>query len=529
MKLESGVGVVGLQRVTWVVALLILGYGLVLALASPVGFPASLQTGSRWPLLSDKPVGEDGFYMLTVAWNLAQGQGLTSSSGEVTTGVQPLATIVFAAAALAVKAFGGDKWEFVRVVIVLGVATLVGLAFALGRIAQMITGPDLSRERLAASSAWAAVLAMTSFHAFRLCTYGLETGLYLLLVALTTGFVLNLKGAVPGALGSFKLGVLIGLTSLARVDFVVVAIVASVPLLLFARRWARTLVIAGFTALALVAPWFLWVHAVSSVWMPSSGTAQMGWSLSWSRASTMAAAIAQQLAPWFYSGARAILVLAQVMSVLFLGFLVWRSGRPVLAIRSDGSARRAFWYLAATTTSLVPVYLLLFGSGHFYGRYISPLMIFSIPAAALVISRFCGSGRRANFIVPAGLLVVFSVQAMVSLHRGRVGNSHSLAAGYVHSLHRSARVGAFQSGVLGYFNAGVYNLDGKVSRGALEALQAGRVGPYVESEGIQRLIGWPEEIEYLQRSSSGLAQWVPCPPPVPSTHRCVERSGSSPP
>ena len=529
MKVESGVSVAGVQRVTWAVALLVLGYGLFLSLASPIGFPASLQTDSRLPFLADKPVGEDGFYMLTVAWNLAQGHGLTSSSGEVTTGVQPLATFVYSAAALGVKSLGGDKWQLVRVVIALGVLTLVGLAFALGRIAQLITGPDQSSQHLAASSAWAAVLTLTSFHAFRLCTYGLETGLYLLLMAVTTAFVLSLKGAVPGVVDSLRLGILIGLTSLARVDFAVVAVIASVPLLLLARRWARTLIVAGFTAIAVVAPWFLWVHSVSGVWMPSSGSAQMGWSLSWSRVGAMVAAITQQMAPWFYSGARIVPFLAQVMSILFIICVMWKWRRANPAAYGGEFAPRVFWYLAAATVSLVPIYLFAFHSGHFYSRYISPLLVFSIPIAALIISSLIGTGRKALLAVPASLLVVFSVQAFVSLHMGRVGNSHTLAAGYVRSLERSVRVGAFQSGVIGYFNQDVYNLDGKVSRGALEALRIGGVGPYLESEGIERIIGWPEEIEYLQGSSSRLAQWVTCPPPVPPTHRCVESPGGSPP
>ena len=37
------------------------------------------------PYVSDKIIGEDGYYMLTVAWNLAQGHGISYNFGEQTT------------------------------------------------------------------------------------------------------------------------------------------------------------------------------------------------------------------------------------------------------------------------------------------------------------------------------------------------------------------------------------------------------------------------------------------------------------
>ena len=64
------------------------------------------------------------------------------------------------------------------------------------------------------------------------------------------------------------------------------------------------------------------------------------------------------------------------------------------------------------------------------------------------------------------------MQSYGSLHLGKVGNGHSITAGYIQLNFQSNkdRIGAFQSGVIGYFNNNVINLDGKLDHNALKAL-----------------------------------------------------------
>ena len=51
-------------------------------------------------------------------------------------------------------------------------------------------------------------------------------------------------------------------------------------------------------------------------------------------------------------------------------------------------------------------------------------------------------------------------------------------------------VGAVQTGTLGYFHDRTYNLDGKVSPEALEAVEARRIPAYVVDKDIQHLVDW---------------------------------------
>ena len=73
--------------------------------------------------------------MLTVAWNIAEGKGFSYNNGIRTTGVQPLAALVYSVPALIVQSSNGDKYLFARIIIVLAAALQVIFAFMIYRLA----------------------------------------------------------------------------------------------------------------------------------------------------------------------------------------------------------------------------------------------------------------------------------------------------------------------------------------------------------------------------------------------------------
>ena len=74
----------------------VLLYAALLAFLSHSTFPVAVHSGAHWPWLMDKPVGEDGYYMLTVADNIASRGKILYNWGIPATGIQPLVTVLFA-------------------------------------------------------------------------------------------------------------------------------------------------------------------------------------------------------------------------------------------------------------------------------------------------------------------------------------------------------------------------------------------------------------------------------------------------
>ena len=112
-----------------------IAYNFILAFGSLEGSPKHHSGNGFFPYLNEKPLTEDGFYMLTVAWNIAAGKGIVYNYNIKTTGIQPLATFIYAVPAYVVQSFNGDKYLLVRFVIILSALLQVLFAYLIYRIA----------------------------------------------------------------------------------------------------------------------------------------------------------------------------------------------------------------------------------------------------------------------------------------------------------------------------------------------------------------------------------------------------------
>lgn len=493
---------------------LVLLYGIALASFSLPAFPTALSSDHRWPYLSDKPLGEDGFYMLTIAWNAGRGQGFAYNGGELTTGVQPLSTIVDAAVAGAVQRSGGDKWIFARVMIVVGVLELLLFAAVMRRLTVAIT-----RDESAANVAF--LLVLCNYAVFRHFTYGLETGVSLILVAWCVRATLPDAGRIRPVL----FGALAGLAILARIDFAVVLAVILILAIVSRRLTVAGACVAGAMATLVCAPWFLWVHHVSDHWFPSSGRSQIllldGAHVA-PRLMVMANALGQPLSPWLYVELPKAALL-RVATGAWQPVVTWGvaliaaavalavAGRLTRAARTR--AWEAGWMWAAAFGVLGASYVVFFNSEHFFARYMAPVSVLTIPVLAWALAGVAvrPAGRLLIVMLPA----LFVVTAAVTMHTGRIGNVHALTAGFIErDLPPGARIGAFQSGVIGYFNETVINLDGKVNAASLGMAGGGREA-YIDRADIQYLVEWRGILLGGLDGAWLMAQWAPCPVQVP--------------
>ncbi|MEY4765984.1 MAG: hypothetical protein RI907_2657 [Pseudomonadota bacterium] len=516
----------GLAAAAWFTGFCVLVYGLWLAEMALPGFPHAVNVATHMPFLLDKPVGEDGFYMLAVAWQAALGKGLVGNFDQPVTGIQPLATLLYAGVAKLVHAAGGDKQHFVRAVMVFGALNFMLFAHQMGLIAQRLVPAGAARQR---AHVLAVLATLLSFHTFRVFTYGLETGVYLTVLAqlvLMSFTYFAQRPASPWHTQNLTMGVAVGVAGLARVDFVLVFGLFALVAMRNLRGHFPSLCVVGLIAALVFAPWPLHVWQVSGSPIPSSGPAQaelISLASLGERLSAMANALIQNLLPVVFTNGRwdaGVLAL-----VLIVAFMLWRKPSP------DRLENRVMQAWLATFLMLASVYVILIWATHFYARYTAPLMVAAMPMTAAQLSlRF--EGRRSDQKVLVALLassLAFAASTVFVLHRGKLGNPHVLSAGFVHDhFAKVGKVGAFQSGVVGFANDNVINLDGKVNIEVLPYVKRGNIDAYLMAHPeIEVIVDWPSYIHTYISDAHLASQWQPCAHPIPEHFSvCYVRRGA---
>ena len=507
-----------------VIACAVLAYGALLAWGSPTGFPASSVYRGHMPYLADKPVGEDGFYMLTVAHNIATKGRILYNGDLQTTGIQPLATFVFAAMDWVVIRAGGGPDALVQAVLFFGVVLLLLFAWTMARIAESLA-PE-PRRALVFSLAF--LLTLLNYTLFRLFTYGLETGVYLLCLALCFAVMVRIaKRGWATAADAVLLGLAGGLSGEARIDFGV--LFAFLLVMLIWRRWMSVglAALSGFIAGVVVSPWFLYLHRVTGSWMPSSGKAEsrlISGADTWIRLKTIALSVLAEVAPWSYGGMSKLTVVVTLVSAAAVVWL-WRSeaGERVRAESPLAVQVARMW--VPGLVALIVLYVLLFYSTHFYHRYMAPWAVVLTPLLALMLAGM-PLLRRNLGLFTVGLCVLFTAWTVGALHTGRIGNTQTVATGYLLAHYPGVHAGAFQSGAMGYYDPDVENLDGKLNIDAWNAQHEKRLPEFIDRQGIQVLVDWPSVIEFFLPKDYLTREWEPCPVPLVGTEsECLVRKG----
>ena len=131
----------------------------------------------------------------------------------------------------------------------------------------------------------------------------------------------------------------------------------------------------------------------------------------------------------------------------------------------------------------------------------------------------------------------FFIGAILSFHSGRIAHSFAVAAGFAkENFSPCFRIGALQSGILGFFNNNVINLDGKMNYDIHKlAKKKESLTTYLDRENIDIIIDWEIFIwwEFLypeDKKARFLANWEGYPHKIPDgmtvcfvrrqTHNC---------
>jgi hypothetical protein len=95
---------------------------------------------------------------------------------------------------------------------------------------------------------------------------------------------------------------------------------------------------------------------------------------------------------------------------------------------------------------------------------------------------------------------------LLYLHSGKSARAFAVRIEFVQNNFTSKnRIAAFQTGILGYFNENVINLDGKMDNAALESFSNGGIENYIDKMNIDVLMEWKDFVpnlfkkEYLEK------------------------------
>jgi hypothetical protein len=436
--------------------------------------------------LFENPLTEDGYYVLSVARQIALGHGITIDGQQLTNGFQPLFAFLLVPI---YAAFGDDRYSSLRGVLAVHWAAHVTTAVLLGLIVKTsLRSQGTERSTI---GFWATAFLWLASRYVLLNSYnGLETGCTLLLYALAWRlYQLNwLDGWKLIGLSS-----VLGLLILARIDAVIfVATLATFELF----RWDMPLQLRFRRAVAITLisfiislPWWLYNLFFFGSLMPSSGTAQAA-PFSFARVAPMLSSALQVLAPYiqirWIEGLPQMLLQACIVLIIALLF-----AKTAFSDMKTTNAFRIGGVITISTAILGLYYLLFSGAPHFYGRYLSPFMLISIVVAAITLAQVDRFHNLIRFAVLIPLVLIAA--ASILGYQFQVGVSKSpfyndqlqlIEASVPHA----ETVSAGQSGTIGYFRDHVVNLDGKVNAEALH--YRNNMWKYLENRNIAWYCDW---------------------------------------
>jgi len=473
--------------------------GLILFLAIAIGLVIRLYLS--WldvETLIDKFLGEDHFYYLTLARNIALGKGVTFDGLAATNGFHPLYPFML------VPLF---KFTYADI------SMPVHLALTMLSLFNVLTAIFVFKivEILGSRKAGllAALLWLFNPYVISLMLTGVEGALYAFFISASIFWYLRIRLRNQYTLKNMLiLGVLIGITFLCRTDaiflFVAVLLDLGYKLLrqsgLSVNSLSRTAIYC-FAALAVASPWLIWNLANFGTIMQTSGQSiayMMHQRYLFERGSYLSFSFVVGLACGVMGLIDLVLQFATghaLLSVLVLGLV---GGVALSQVARQSGNRLKDWKIGNLNFALLFVIFLV----AYYALWQWTTQPWYFMSMVLVATLYIGLatdflGRNINvgkYISPnKALTLIFVFIAMVFVFRGAMlYDSHTpnialyqSAVWIKENIPEDQRIGAFEAGILGYYSGKtVINLDGVMNNNAAQAFRNNKLLEYIEQEDI---------------------------------------------
>lgn len=483
-------------------------------------------------VIDGRTLPDDAYLSLELARSIARGLGPWFSTGP-TNGFQPLQVFCLVPA---FWAFPHDLVAPVRAALLFSSAFDAATLWLLYRLVAAFSTSRVTP--VVAAVAW-----IVNPYVIRTSLNGLETAMatFFLVAALTVFRRMSPAPGPPPAAAAARLGAVVGLAGLARIDGLLLGPALAAALAARHRRdprgVARAVGTMALAALVVYTPWLAYSYAHTGDFYPSSGPAVRlldldniwpatpGWSNWW------APMLAKALATIWKCNWPVLLALAATAAALAVhrprGGRAGRSPRATApGARPGGSG--VLGVAAMFAVLLVLAYALVqFGSWYF-DRYLYPVTFVLILALCTVFERAAAArSTRYRQVQAAFILLLLCIGFGLHADTRRLvaGSGRTNRMGYMQLAQWAGRtfapgtvVGSLQSGALAYFarSLEVVNLDGVVNKPCLRAIQEKRLLQYIQTARVQWVLGWGINLEYIGHRS---AVWDPRvvvdPQPVP--------------
>jgi len=481
-------------NLTVLIILFFIAYNSFIALSSLEGSAKNRTGNSSLPYLNEKPLTEDGFYLLTVAWHIASGKGIVYNYNIKTTGVQPLATFLYALPAFLVQQINGSKYLFARLIIIVSTLLQVLFAYLIYKTAISISkSPDSALYLLLS-----VLIVLLNFKVFLIFANGLETGLYVVLLSLFFLCWLKFKGSINELKRVVCIGFLTGLLVLCRLDAVVILSIFYIALLIKKKiRFTQLAQIIGI-AFLIYLPWQFYVLSVTQNIFQSSVRSQTnlfnipgdGYFIL-----QYVSGVIQHFVPFIYTGNIRLLLIVIVGIPVIAALIIYLIKEHSLLINDAAKYLLTIGFISVI--ALVIIYFFFSTAPYFYFRYTSVIMVISFPVLVVIFAYIV---NKLHKTIRVALLIscffVFIAESVLYFHSGKSALAFSVRSEYVkNNFSDNMRVASFQSGILGYYNENVFNLDGKMDNKALLNLRNGTMDKYIDSLNVDVLIDWDDIID----------------------------------
>jgi hypothetical protein len=460
---------------------------------------------------------DDAFYYLTAARRLATGSGATLDGLHPTNGFHPLWLLLLTGIS---RAVGPHPFLVLRLALTLAALAFGASAVVLYRSLRKLTDPT--------SAAAAFALVGLNYRLSSLALGGMETalaGFLVLLVVCRSALMGQPRNVVSAALW----GALLGLTILARFDalllsaLLLLAGLVEGPGTLRTRLGRSAATVAGIGVVLL--PWFLFSLRATGTLLPRSGEAiQVAWTSPWEGAVTLK---------------NRALVLAQVLhmpandlcNILGLSPMVHRKhnlylGEEVLGLvallllwaafrkPSRNVLRRLFWLPPWVILHVAYYAAFGFPRVRYFYSLVCPAVLFTVwvlyAGTRRTMPLFALRFAPLVLLLTSGIAGVQAWSAEVGdfIYQGLGPTLFTAARWVAANTEPGAIVGAFNGGYMSYFSGRTtVNLDGCMNQGALDALRARRLGPYIDHAGILYLVDLQAPLIRMMDDFSGDSDW----------------------